>query len=384
MVASMTNTPMDKVLVAAVERGDVPGVVAIAVNHDGVLYEGAFGKARAAEDVPMGTDSIFRIASMTKALTSAAAVQLVEQGRLSLDAPASAVLPELAGLELLTLSGDLRLAAKPVTLRQLLTHTSGFAYPFTSAALAAHLATKGITGPGGGDIRTPLLFEPGTRWQYGVSTDWAGRMVEAASGQTLDAYMRDNLFAPLGMPDTGFSVPPADGARLTSTHTRGEDGSLAEQPVTVPGPPPVFSGGGGLTSTARDYARFLRLILNGGELDGVRVLGPQAMEGLLRNQIGDSVAGRWETGAPAFSHDTDFSMGGTAGHSLGFVVSRVDSPTGRAAGSLCWAGIFNTYYWIDPARGLAGATFTQILPFCDPQSLGVLDSFERAVYSTFG
>ena len=379
----MPSSPIDEVLAAAVERGDVPGVVAIAVDRHGVLYEGAFGKARVAGDVSMQVDSIFRIASMTKALTSVAALQLVERGLLSLDEPADAVLPELGEVNVLTESGDLRPAAERVTLRQLLTHTSGFGYPFTSPELAGHLTAGGRTGPGVSNFETPLLFDPGARWQYGVSTDWTGRLVETASGHALDAYMLDNLFGPLGMTDTGFAVPAAAEPRLTSTHLRDPEGSLSEQPMALPPTPSVLSGGAGLTSTARDYGRFLQLILSGGELEGVRVLNSESMEGLATNQIGDLVAGRWQSASPGLSNDVDFSDGGTARHSLGFLVSGKDSPSGRSAGSLSWAGIFNSYYWIDPKRGLAGATFVQVLPFFDRLSLQLLESFERAVYGSF-
>lgn len=190
------------------------------------------------------------------------------------------------------------------------------------------------------------------------------------------------MFEPLGMPDTGFHVPAEKASRLVTQHNRSPLGDIVEQPFVAPDPPATFSGGGGLSSTARDYARFLRLILNGGELDGVQVLGPEAMAGLTNGHSGDHAAGLWATAQQAFSCDTDFSHGGTARHSLGFVLSTEDSPGARSAGSLSWGGIFNTYYWIDPARGLAGAT--QFLPFADPTALAIFDAFEREVYATFG
>jgi CubicO group peptidase (beta-lactamase class C family) len=376
--AAMNITGIDQVLRSAVEDGVVPGVVAIALHRDGVIYHGAFGKARAGADTPMGIDSIVRIASMTKAITSVAALQLVERGLLTLDEPASVILPELDELSVLTEGGALRPAQGRVTLRHLLTHTSGFAYPFTSPALSRHLAASGVVGPVVG-LETPLLFDPGQRWHYGVSTDWVGRLVEAASGQSLDAYLREHLLGPLGMTDTGFSVGAADGSRLAAIHVREPDGSLTEQPLVVPEPPAVFSGGGGLTSTAKDYARFLRLMLCGGELDGVRLLGDESMNGLLTDQI-DGAAGSWESSSPGFSNDVDLTDDGTAGHSLGFLVSRRALPSRRSAGSLSWAGIFNSYYWIDPTRGIAGATFVQVLPFFDPLSVRLFESFERAVY----
>ncbi len=375
----MSQATLDELLVSAIESGAAPGVAAIAVNRDGIVYEGAAGQARVAENVPLGLDAVFRIASMTKIITSVAALQLVDRGLLALDAPASNVLPALAKLDLLLPSGEVRPAERPVTLRHLLTHTAGLSYPFTHPGLAAHVEKRGSDGA----LPTPLVFEPGDGWQYGTNTDWAGRMVEAASGQNLDAYMRAHIFAPLGMPDSGFLLSEGQVERLSSAHAKASDGTFDKQPFRPPKPPPSYSGGGGLYSTARDYARFLQAILNAGELDGVRLLSPESMAGLRTNHSGEHVAGRWRTASPAFSNDTDFSMGGTARHSLGAILSTQDSPNGRAAGSLNWGGIYNTYYWIDPARGIAGATFMQFLPFADPGSLAVMDAFEREVYAAF-
>jgi CubicO group peptidase (beta-lactamase class C family) len=377
---------VDSVLAGAVERGEVPGVVAVAVNSDGVVYQGASGKARVADDVEMRVDSIFRIASMTKALTSAAAMQLVERGELALDQPAGSVLPELADLTVLTDEGELRPASRPVTLRDLLTHTSGLAYPFSSTKLARHAEDARASGATvrATDLDRLLVSDPGERWQYGTSTDWAGRLVEAASGLALDQYMREHLFGPLAMPDTSFRGYGPEEPRLTSVHARSEDGALAEQPVVQPPPPATFSGGGGLSSTAPDYAQFLRLMLGDGSLDGARLLGPGSMDALCTNQIGGLVAGKWRTGAPDLANDVDFSEGGTTGHSLGLLVSSEPSPTGRSAGCLSWAGIFNTYFWVDRARGIAGATFVQVRPFFDAASLCLRDDFATAVYRSFG
>jgi CubicO group peptidase (beta-lactamase class C family) len=377
---------IDSVLTGAVERRDVPGVVAIAVNGDGAVYRGAAGKARVAGDTEMRLDSIFRIASMTKALTSVAAMQLVERGELSLDEPAESVLPELADLTVLTDEGDLRPPSRPVTLQDLLTHTSGLAYPFSSTKLARHADKIGASGAaaGGSGFDRLLVSDPGERWQYGFSTDWAGRLVEAASGLTLDEYMRRHVFGPLAMPDTSFRGYGPEEPRLTSVHSRSEDGALTEQPVVQPPPPATFSGGAGLSSTAPNYAQFLRLMLGDGALDGARLLGPESMEALCTNQIGNLVAGRWLTGAPDLANDVDFSEGGTTGHSLGFLVSSEPSPTGRSAGCLSWAGILNTYYWVDRARGIAGATFVQVRPFFDAVSLRLRDDFATAVYQSFG
>ncbi len=371
---------IDAVLQGAVDRGEVAGVVAVAVNRAGTTYAGAFGGQRIAEGVDMRLDSVFRIASMTKGLTSTAAMQLVERGDLDLTAPAAEMLPEIGEIEVL--DGDQpRPPAGPVTLQHLLTHTAGFGYPFFAPPLAQYMEARGISGvlPGSdANIKTPLLFEPGDRWQYGVNTDWVGRLVERAGGQTLPEYMGEHVFSPLGMTDTQFGLRDDQEPRLTSTHRRMEDGSLAEQPLAVP--QPNRGGGDGLSSTAPDYARFLRMILGGGEIEGARLLSEASVEAMSINQIGPLTAGAWVSSDHAMSNDIDFSEGGTAGHSLGFLVGRRDGETGRRVGTLSWAGIFNTYYWIDRASDVAGAIFVQVLPFGDAICLRLRDEFERAVY----
>ena len=368
---------IDWVFLRAVERGDIAGATAVAVNRDGTIYEGAFGRQRPSEAVDMRLDSVFQIASMTKGLVSVAALQLVEDGRLSLDAPAADVLPELAALSVLQDDGTLRPAARPVTLRQLLSHTSGFGYAFTSKRLAGYLAA-GVAA--GAPVEAPLLFEPGERWQYGTSTEWVGQLIVAAGGLPLDDYMQRYVIAPLGMGDTGYAISDGQAARMVSSHRRLADGTLQETPFVRP--PVRVSGGGGMISTAPDFARFLRLMLTDGELDGHRVLQPTSVRGLSTNQIGDIVAGQWETGDAERSNDLDFSDAGSARWSLGFLLSQQDAPGRRRAGSVSWGGIQNTYYWIDPQAGVAGVIFTQVLPFGDPTCLRVYEDFERAVYTT--
>lgn len=371
----MTET-LQAVLDRAVEQGRVAGITAAAVNRDGTIFEGAAGRARVAAGLAMTVDSVFMIASMTKAITSLAAMQLVEQGALDLDAPASDVLPALAAAQVLSEDGSLRSAARPVTLRHLLTHTAGFGNGITSARLERYLAER----DGGSPVDTPLLFEPGERWQYGVSTDWAGRMVEAASGLTLDAYFNRHIFDPLGMHDTAYAVSEGQLARHVSMHRRREDGGIDEQPFS---PPRTSVGGGaGLHATAPDYARFLRFMLTDGALDGARLLSPSSMATFVANHTGDIVAGEWQTSAPETSNDLAFSDGGTARHSLGFLRAGRDVPGARSEGSLSWGGIANTYFWIDRRAGVAGTVLMQVMPFADPICLGVLDDFERALYTT--
>lgn len=369
---------IERVLSAAVERGDAAGVAAVAVTRDANVYEGALGQSRAGEGRALERDSIFRIYSMTKVITSAAAMQLVERERLSLDLPASEILSELSELRVLRKDGSLTPPARPITLRHLLTHTAGLAYALWSPRLAEYQESIGeALTPEGPEV---LIFDPGEQWQYGTATYWAGRMVEAVSGQRLDAYVEEQISGPLGMLDTGFEVPAASEERLSAVYQRPAGGGpLEEQPFEVP--VPNYDGGGGLVSTAPDYARFLRMMLRDGELDGVRVLSPASVTALATDQIAGIVAGRGTTTMPVRSNDFDASEGGTAGHGLGGVVSRQPSPGRRAAGTLSWAGLANTFFWIDRAQGVAGALFTQILPFWDARVLEVFGEFEAAVHA---
>lgn len=374
----MNSSAFDRLLTAATERGDVPGVSAIAVNRNGVIYEGAAGTAGRGQ--PMRPDTVVRIASMTKALTSLAAVQQVERGALSLDGPAGKVVPELGAVQVLLTDGSSRAPDQPVTLRSLLTHTAGFAYAFTDPLMDAYMKDRAGTDPG---LHVPLVCDPGGRWQYGINTDWAGVLVEASSGRDLATYMGAEILGPLGMADTGFAVEQRLEDRLATVHVRGQGGAWTEMPGAMDmrmtfRDRKVDGGGGGLTSTAQDYARFLRLML--GEGDGI--VGAEGMTGLTTNQIGPIVAGAWKSYAPAVSNDIDLTADGTTRHTLGFLLSGRDSPTGAAAGTLSWAGIFNSYYWIDRARGVAGATFSQFFPFMDAAAWQLHEDFQRAVYGT--
>lgn len=379
------KSSLDAVLSSAVERGDVPGVVGVAVDRDGAPYEGAFGSAQPADHVAMCLDSIFPIASMTKGLTSLAVLQAVDEGILSLDAPVGDVHSALAAPSVLTADGSVRPAARPITLRHLLTHTAGIAYPFSSPRLVETLAARGIPVPspsGPPDGRLPLLFEPGDGWQYGFGLDWAGEVLEHATGRSLPDIMRERVLEPLGMTETSFSCDDAWRFRLVTAHTRRSDGSLEEKPAQVP--PPSRSGGAGLLSSAPSYARFLRFMLGDGTFEGRRLLSETGMFGLCSDQIPGLVAGAWKTGVPRHSNDADFTEGGTAGHSLGFLYSRRAGPTGRSVGTLSWAGLSNCYFWIDRSEGVAAAVFMRILPFADAACLRLRDTFERAVYRERG
>jgi len=386
--ANAPNAPgsaaIDSSLRGAVERRDVPGVVALVTDRERVLYQGAFGVADVATGRPLTADALFRIASMTKPLTSVALMQLVEQGRIGLDDPAETYLPELKDAKVLdtfdAASGDYRLrpAASPASVRHFLTHTSGLAYPFTSAIWRDLKPRGGDSFPFGG----PLLFDPGERWHYSTSTDVAGRLVEVVSGQKLEDYFRRHLFAPLKMDDTSYDVPEAKAPRLVAQQQRGGarmDGTIERQNpqpgLTIASP----IGGGGLASTAADYGRFVRMWLNGGTLDGAQVLRAETVALMGRNQIGAVSVPALRSVLPR-SADFSFIADGRDKWGLGFLITVDQVPGKRSPGSLSWGGINNTFFWVDPARGIGGVIMMQYLPFADAKALAVYDAFEREAY----
>jgi methyl acetate hydrolase len=386
--ASAQNTTgsaaIDASLRGAVERKDVPGVVALVTDRDRVLYQGSFGVADVANGRALTPDAMFRIASMTKPVTSVALMQLVEQGRIGLDDPASKYLPELAELKVIesfdARTGDykVRPATRPATVRHFLTHTSGLAYGFTSATWRDFKPRAGETYPFGG----PLLFDPGERWHYSTSTDVCGKLVEAVSGQKLEDYFREHIFVPLKMNDTSYNVPEAKGPRLVAQQQRA--GAQMDGAVELQNPQPGLTiatpvGGGGLASTADDYGRFMRMLLNGGALDGARVLKAETVALMGQNQIGAISVPALKSALPR-SADFTFIADNRDKWGLGFLIT-VDQVAGkRSPGSLSWGGINNTFFWIDPARGVGGVIMMQYLPFADARALATYDAFERGAY----
>ena len=380
---------IDAVLRRAVEAGDVPGVVATAATDRGVFYEVAFGQRDIAGGSAMTCDTIFRIASMTKAVTSVAAMQLVEAGKLDLDRPIGGVMPELAAPHVLvgfdvTGKPRLRPARRPITLRHLLTHTAGFGYEMLNSELIRYIHrtdTPSISTGKLASLRLPLLFDPGERWQYGINIDWVGLAVEAASGKTLDVYFREHIFDPLGMTNTEFALAPEQTSRLVRVHKREADGSL--EPIVLDSPPanPEFwAGGGGLYSTGGDYLTFLRMVLGQGRFGGARLLRPETVAAMASNQTGDLEAGVMRTAMPERTNDFALFPGMRCHWGLGWMITPQPGPNGRSPGSLTWGGIFNSYYWIDPVKRVAGVIMTQFLPFADPRALALSGAFERAVY----
>ena len=379
---------IDQALRQAAEARQVPGVVALAATDKGVVYEGAFGRRKLPDGPAMTLDTVFWIASMTKAVTSTAAMQLVEQGRLQLDQPIADVLPELRSpqvLEGFDASGAPRLrpAARPITLRHLLTHTAGFSYDVWNADIGRYMKQAGVPGVitvRNDALKTPLVFDPGERWEYGINIDFVGKMVERVSGQTLEAYFREHIFAPLGMADTAFRISPSMRERLVSMHARQADGSFRPTEFEIPQEPEFFMGGGGLYSTGPDYLRFCRVFLHEGRLDGAQVLKPETVAMMSRNQMGDIKVGLLKTVQPESSNDAEFFPGMVKRWSTAFMINEEEAPTGRGAGSLAWAGLGNTYFWIDPRRRVTGVILTQLLPFADATVLDLFGQFERGVY----
>lgn len=370
---------IDAVLRQGVDAGDVPGVVAMAVTQQGPFYAAAIGLA---------PDAVFRIASMTKIITCVAAMQLVERGKLELEAPVPAIDPTLSSprvLEGFDTAGAPRLrpARRPITLRHLLTHTAGFCYEIWNANMARYVPASRMPSTTTGKVaalRMPLVFDPGERWEYGINIDWVGRIVEAVSGQPLDAYFREHILAPLGMDDTRFVASPVQRARQAFVHQRHADGSLARQPLDPPLSPEFWAGGGGLLSTGPDFLTFLDMLLHGGRGKGARILRTDTVDLMNRNHVGDLPCGVTRTQNPARSCDVDFFPGAQVRWGLGGMLNMEPGPNGRSAGTVSWAGLFNCYYWIDPVRRVAGLFMTQLLPFADPRVVTVLGRFEHAIY----
>jgi CubicO group peptidase (beta-lactamase class C family) len=380
----------DPVLARAVASGDAAGVAAAVITRDETLYTAAQGARTLGAPAAMDLDTVMLIASMTKPITSVAAMQLVEQGKLSLDGAAAAVIPELGALKVLqgwdaNGAPQLRDALGQVTLRHLLSHTSGFTYEFWNADLARFYSTQNVPSILSGQkaaLRVPLCFDPGTRWEYGIGIDWVGQLVEAASGLSLGDYFQRNITGPLGMDSTAFKISTAMRTRLAGMHVRGADGTLSVIPLETVQDPEFQSGGAGLYSTANDYLKFMRMILNAGRGNGNQVLKPETVALMSRNAMGALRVSKLSTQNPFFSRDVDFFPGVPKTWGLGFMINESVAPTGRSAGSLAWAGLTNTYFWIDPTLNIAGVAMMQALPFMDQRTVDVFYGFEKSVYAS--
>ncbi len=373
---SLPGSDIERAFDGALAQGAVPGAVAAVTDAGGTVFEAAFGAACASDAAPMQVDSLFRIASMTKLVTSVAVLILHDEGRVDLDAPLAEYVPGYAQPEVLASfdAGTGRYATRParsaITVRELLTHTSGYGYWFLDAPL---LSASGAAP----DLFNPpfLMHEPGERFAYGTSTDVLGRIVEPVTGAALDAFFAERVFEPLGMADTGFRLPE-DPERLVPVHYR-VPGGFAHEPNEPAGIAP--RGGGGLYSSAHDYLCLLRMLLNGGSSGGERILSARAARMLTTNQIGELFAQRQTTAYPERTNDFLF-MDGTQKFGFGVMIETRDRPGGRAAGAYGWGGILNTYFWSDPEAGLAAVLMAQLKPFCDPACIALYEAFEHAVY----
>lgn len=380
---------LDQLLDEATVSRRVPGVVAGVFDSSGTRYEGAFGMRDLSSSAPMELDTVSSIMSMTKPIAGVACLQAVERGLLDLDQPAQEIVPWLGEVEVLDGFDDggnpvLRPPRTQMTLRNLLTHTSGFVYEIWNANQAQYLRATGRPGVSAGTrdaYRQPLAFDPGTRWEYGIGIDWATRMLEEVTGRLLPDILRTEVFEPLGMTDTAYEPTPSMGARLGPVHTRDRHGRFRASDAAPLGTDREYNGGGGgLHSTLGDYGRFVRSILRGGELDGQRVLSADTVRRAAENHIGDLRVNMLPTMVPAASADAEFFPGLHKTWGLTFQINEEPAPTGRPAGSLSWAGLLNTFFWIDTTNDVAGVFMSQTLPFADPGVIAVFEDFERTVY----
>ena len=379
----------DAVLKSAIDaEAPVAGVVAMMTDRSGNIYEGAAGKRRIDGDAAITTDDVFALFSTTKAITATAALQLVEEGQLDLDRPASDYAPEIGELQVIEGFDDdgaprLRAPKSIPTTRQLLTHTGGFGYDFFDevySRLADEQGQPSVITATKAALTTPLLFDPGERWQYGTNLDWVGQVVERLRGKRLGEVFEERIFAPLGIENMSFVLREDFRPRLAEMHARNADGSLTPMDFELPSPPEVDFGGHGLYGTVGDYMTFIRMWLNDGAGEHGRVLKQETVEMAVQNHLGDLPVTMLPGVIPSLSNDAEFFPGQSKSWSLPFMINNEQAPTGRPAGSLGWAGLANLFYWIDRKNGYGGYWATQILPFGDPTSFTKYMDFETALY----
>ena len=388
-MSEIDGSKIDEVLTGAVESGAVPHVAAIAADADGVIYEGAAGVQVTGEnDTPVSTTTQFRIMSMTKMVCTAVALQQVERGTLDLDAPVAQYCPEFADLQVLDgWDGDtpkLRAPATQATVKHLITHTSGLTYWFWNADMVKYEKVTGIPNvvPGSADaFKAPLVADPGTKFEYGINIDWLGKVVEAVTGQGLDVAVKEGVTGPLGMSDTAFLLDPDRYANTVGVHVPGADGGWTSAGEILNQKPDWWAGGHGLYSTPRDYIRFERALLRGGELDGERILQDSTVDAAFTNQIGDlDVPEIFPTADAAVTDSMRLGPGWKWGY--GLLLNTADIPGRRRAGTGAWAGLFNTHFFIDRTSGICASIYTNSLPFItEHQAWKLYGDFEEALYS---
>lgn len=372
----------------ATSQPRVPGVVAMVTDRESNIYEGAAGVRRIDGDTAIATDDVLALFSTTKAITGTAALQLVEEGKLDLDAPASEYAPDVGTLKVIEgfdNAGEpiLRDAKRPVTTKHLLLHTAGFGYDFfneTYNRLAQEKGQPSVITASKASLMTPLLFDPGDQWEYGTSMDWVGQVIEGITGKRLGEVFQSRIFEPLGIEDMTFELNDRLRARLASMHARGEDGSLTPTDFELPDKPEIHMGGHGLYGTVGDYMKFIRMWLNDGMGANGCVLKPETVAMAEKNHLGEKKVGMLPGVIPWLSNDAEFFPSLSKSWSYSFMVNDEEAPTGRPAGALGWAGLANLFYWIDRANGFGGFWATQILPFGDPVSFTGYIDFESAFY----
>ncbi|WP_372675175.1 serine hydrolase domain-containing protein [Aquicoccus sp.] len=368
----------------------VPGVVAMVTDREQNIYEGAAGLRRIDDDTAMTTDDAFAIFSTTKAITATAVLQLVEEGKLDLDAPASDYAPDIGTLKVIEgfdAAGEpiLRAPKRPVTTKHLLLHTGGFGYDFFSETynrLAQERGQPSVITASKASIMTPLQFDPGDKWEYGTNIDWAGQVVEGITGKRLGEVFKTRIFDPLGIKDMTFELNDGLRQRLAGMHARGADGSLTPMDFELPDAPEIHMGGHGLYGTVGDYMKFIRMWLNDGMGPHGRVLKPETVAMAAQNHLGEKKIGMLPGVIPSLSNDAEFFPGLSKSWSYSFMVNDDEAPTGRPAGALGWAGLANLFYWIDRDNGFGGFWATQILPFGDPVSFTGYMDFESSFYTS--
>jgi methyl acetate hydrolase len=388
MSMSIDSSAIDKVLQTAVDDGAVPHVAAIAADRDGIVYEGGAGAPTVGQGGTVTTATQFRIMSMTKMVATVAALQLRESGRLDFDAPVAEFRPEFADLQVLDgFDGDtprLRAPRSRATVRHLLTHTSGLSYWFWNADIVKYEQVTGLPNVVPGDMaafRAPLVADPGTRFEYGINTDWLGRVVEAVAGTTLDVVIKEGVTGPLGMDDTMFALDDARQANKTPVHVKGEDGTWGSAGNLLPDDPQWWAGGHGMHSTPRDYIRFERALLRGGELDGVRILRPETVDAAFSDQLdGVPMPTEIATADPAITDTLKLGEGWTWGY--GLLLNTRDIPGARRAWTGAWAGLLNTHFFIDRTSGVCASIYTNSLPFItEHEAWKLYQDFEGALYA---
>jgi methyl acetate hydrolase len=381
------SSSIDKVLQDAVDSGAVPSVAAIAADRNGVIYEGAAGPKAAGSDEPLSTATHFRIMSMTKMVATAAALQQVEKGTLDFSAPIKDYCPEFADVQVLDgWDGDtprLRAPASDATVHQLVTHTSGLGYWFWSDDLVkweAATSTPNVLSGANVIFTAPLLADPGTTYIYGINTDWLGKVVEAASGVTLDVAVKEGITGPLGMNDTAFQIAEGWKDSTTPVHVKTEDGWV-DSGIELNQTPEYYAGGHGLYSTPQDYIKFQQALLNNGELGGVRILKSETVDAAFTNQIGDlSFPEAIPTSDPGATYEFNAGPGYKWGY--GLLLNENDIPGMRRANSGAWAGLCNTHFWVDRTAGVCGSIYSNFLPFVPPEALELYANYEKALYAS--